>query len=184
MEDRKLVEQILLHGDTKSFADIVSRYSGMIFSKALGIVKREEMAKEVTQQTFIKAYGRLDSWRGQALGPWLTTIAMFTALDMTEKEKRRRTKPIELTKESEINKSADYAGNRQYSEEHEQQLQRMEHAISQLPPTDRQLIEMHYYLKLKTEEIADKLNISQSNVLVKLYRIRERLRKQLQQYGK
>lgn len=185
MEDRELVAQVLKNGDTKCFAQVVSRYSGMIFSKAIGIVKREKLAKDVTQQTFIKAYDRLDCWLGDSLGPWLTTIAMHTALTVLEKEKRRRAKPIELLKESEIDNNSEYAkgsnpAETSYSDVHEQRLQCMERAISQLPDTDRQLIEMHYFRKMKTDEIARKLNMSQSNVLVKLHRIRERLKIQMQ----
>ena len=56
----------------------------------------------------------------------------------------------------------------------------MKKAIDQLPEQDRQIIAMHYFDGLKTDGIAAQLGLSQSNVLVKLHRIREKLRKELQ----
>ncbi|MDO4993905.1 MAG: hypothetical protein Q4E32_02745 [Bacteroidales bacterium] len=38
MDDKSLVNNILRSGDTRSFAELVQRYSGMVFSKALGVV--------------------------------------------------------------------------------------------------------------------------------------------------
>lgn len=171
MEDRELVNSVIAHGDTKCFARIVSRYSAMIYSKALGLTHREELAAEVTQQTFVKAYDRLAYWRGQSLGPWLVTIASHTALNILDKEKRRRGRPVEQVPEAEMPRQESY------SEEHEQRLVRMERAISRLPDGDRQLIEMHYGRRKPTSEIAQATGMSQSNVLVRLHRIRERLKK-------
>ena len=90
MEDRELVECITEQGHSGLYSEVLKRYSGMVYSKALGIVRREELAAEVTQETFVKAYERLRVWRGQQLGPWLMTIAMHTALHILEKEQRRR----------------------------------------------------------------------------------------------
>ena len=75
MTDKELALEVVQHGSHKAFAEIVHRYSGMIFSKALGVMHSEEGAAEVTQQTFVRAFERLDSWRGTELAPWLTAIA-------------------------------------------------------------------------------------------------------------
>lgn len=174
MDDRELVDKVVRHGDTKCFAGIVSRYSGMVFSKALGIVHREELAAEIAQQTFVKAYGSLDCWCGQHLAPWLTAIAAHTALDILDKEKRRRARPIEDVAEAEM------AVQESYSEEHEMMLARMETAIGKLPEADRRLIEMHYHKRLTAKDIARETGMSQTNVLVRLHRIRERLKKQIE----
>lgn len=171
MEDRELVNSVISNGDTRCFARIVGRYSAMVYSKALGLTHREELAAEVTQQTFVKAYDRLACWRGQSLGPWLVMIASHTALNILDKEKRRRGRPVEQVPEAEM------PGQDSYSEEHEQRLARMERAIGRLADGDRQLIEMHYRGRKPTSEIARTTGMSQSNVLVRLHRIRERLRK-------
>ena len=173
MSDKELVREVLDSGRTKSFATIVKKYSGMLYSKSLGVVHSKELAAEVVQQTFIKAYANLDSWRGEQLGPWLTMIAMHTALNLLDKERRRRTLSIDDQPRATERTTEDY------SPEHEQMLQQMESAISRLPEADQTLIRLHYYEHKKTDEIAKKMQLSQSNVLVKLHRIRERLRKEM-----
>lgn len=170
MDDRKLVEEILEQGRTAYFSEIVKRYSGMVYSKALSVVHREELAAEVTQATFVKAYEQLAVWHGQRMGPWLMAIAMHTALHILEKERTRRGQPAE--------ELSDRLADR-YDNEHEEMIQRMEEAISQLTEGERQLIDLHYYQQKKTEEIARQMGISQSNVLVRLHRIREKLRERL-----
>jgi RNA polymerase sigma-70 factor (ECF subfamily) len=59
-------------------------------------------------------------------------------------------------------------------------LSAMERAIGRLPDVDRQIIQLHYYKGKKTSEIAAMLNLSNSNVLVKLHRIREQLKKEME----
>lgn len=164
MTDKELVNEVLHEHRPQAFAQIVSRYSGMVFSKALGMVKREELAKEVAQQTFVKAYERLAYWRSDKLGPWLVTIAMHTALNELERERRSR-RVVVLEDE--------------YDEQREELLQLMEQAIATLPEQDQRIIRLHYFEQLKTDEIARQTGLSQSNVLVRLHRIRERLRREI-----
>jgi len=170
MTDREIVTRITAAGETRRFADIVGRYSSMVYSKSLGVVHREELAAEVTQQTFVKAYEQLVFWRGQEMGPWLVTIAMHTALHILEKEKRRRGQPAETMADSLPDT---------FDNEREEMIQRMEEAIRQLPEADRELITLHYYQQKKTADIARRTGLSQQNVLVRLHRIREKLREML-----
>ena len=174
MTDKDLALEVVQHGSHKAFAEIVHRYSGMIFSKALGVMHSEEGAAEVTQQTFVRAFERLDSWRGTELAPWLTAIATHTALKLLDKERRRRTVSVDdLSVSSVLSESSEPS----YSEDREARLQQMEAAIAQLSEQDQQLLHFHYYDQLRTADIARQTGLSQSNVLVRLHRIRERLKK-------
>jgi len=174
MTDKELALEVVQHGSHKAFAEIVHRYSGMIFSKALGVMHSEEGAAEVTQQTFVRAFERLDSWRGTELAPWLTAIATHTALKLLDKERRRRTVSVDdLSVSSVLSESSEPP----YSEDREARLQQMEAAIAQLSEQDQQLLHFHYYDQLRTADIARQTGLSQSNVLVRLHRIRERLKK-------
>lgn len=176
MDDQEIVIKILQKGDTKSYGEIMNRYSGMVFSRVMTMIHREEMAKDITQQAFIRAFNKLDSWQGENLGSWLTAIAMHLSLDVLAKERRRKTSSIEEQR-------VEVADQEGFSEDHEQQLQAMEKAIKALPDEERRILEMYYYQKMKTSEVAGTLKMTQANVLVKLHRIRERLRKQLQNEG-
>jgi len=170
MEDRIIVDSIIKDGRKNLFSLIVKNYGGMIYSKAISICRNTELAKDAAQQTFIRAYSSLDSWKGKELGPWLAAIAAHQALNLMEKEKRKITVDLGNTA----------IPDEDYSEERELRLQRVEKAISQLPRQDQDIVRLHYFHQLKTDEIAHQLNLSQANVLVKLHRIRQRLKKQLQ----
>ena len=197
MTDRELAAQVI-QGHQQAFAEIVHHYSGMVFSKALGVMRTEEGAAEVTQQTFIRAYESLATWRGTELTPWLAAIAVHTALKLLDKERRRRTTSLDELPPGTLDAAgrvlASYPSGRvlggfpsgrvlggfpaesSYSEEHEARLQQMEAAIATLPEADQQLLHLHYYERCSTADIAHRTGLSQSNVLVKLHRIRERLK--------
>lgn len=169
MGEKEIIERIR-HGDSRLFATVVKGYSAEIFSKVLALVKREDLAQEITQQAFVRVYTRLEDWRGQSLNAWITAIAMHLALNALDKERRRHTEEFDDRVVSQTE---------EYSEEHELLLQRLEKAIEELQPNDRAIVRMHYYEKRKADDIASKLDMSKSNVLVRLHRIREQLKKKL-----
>ena len=170
MEDKVIVDSILRSGRTQLFSLIVKKYGSTVYAKALAIIKDAEEAKEIAQQTFVKAYQQLEDWQGTQLGPWLVAIACHLSLNALEKAKRKHSVDAEQVQ----------IPDEAYSEEREERLRRMEQAISELSPQDQQIIRLYYYNKVKTEDIAQALHLSQSNILVRLHRIRERLKKQLQ----
>ncbi len=170
MNDLQIVEHILNHREKRLFAVLVAKYSGVVLSKALAIVRDRELAAEISQQTFIKAYTNLGSWGGgESLAPWLTVIASHLAINLLDKIKRRNSAPL----------TDDVAEEEDFSEEHEEKLARLREAVKLLPTKEREIIRLHYYENMKTGEIAEKLKLSPSNVLVKLHRIREKLKEQL-----
>lgn len=172
MDDRTIIKHILESGNSAGYKLIVIKYSGLLFAKAIGVLKDETITKDVVQQTFIRAYSQLDSWNGSSLGPWLTTIAVHLSLNELEKMRRQATQPLN-------GREADTAVE-DYNEEHEALLQRMETAIGKLSEKDRRIIQLHYYKGMKTKDIAKVLNMSTGNVLIKLHRIREQLKKDIQ----
>lgn len=169
MDDKELIMRIR-HGDSRLFAKVVKANSAAVFSKILSLVKRNDLAQEITQQTFIRVYSRLDDWHGQSLSAWITTIAMHLALNALDKERRYRTETLDERTSCQ---------SEEYSEERELMLQRLEATINELQPNDRAIVRLHYYEKRKVEVIADRLGMTKGNVLVRLHRIREQLKRKL-----
>jgi len=56
------------HGYAAAFSEVVRRYSSELYSKTLGVVKRTDVAQNIVQQAFCKAYQGIDTWRGERLG--------------------------------------------------------------------------------------------------------------------
>lgn len=169
--DIELIREVLQDGNARAFETLMKRYTSSVYGAALRLMKDEENAQEVTQMAFIQAYRHLDSWRGENFGAWVTIIANHIALRMLEKEKRRQTDPLDENIDP---------PDESYDEQKEQQLQAMEAAIAQLPEADRQLIQWHYYQSIPLSTIAQRLGQTENNIKVRMYRIRERIKRKMQ----
>ena len=75
-------------GDRDAFRPIVDRYSEMLFRLAYRITGNESDAEEVVQETFLRAYRKLDSFDGRSsVGTWLFRIATNCSLDLLDRRK-------------------------------------------------------------------------------------------------
>ena len=87
MEDHILIEKVLA-GDSNAFSGLIDRYKDMVYTLAIRIVKNNEDAEEVAQDSFIKAFEKLDSFKGSSkFSTWLYTIVYRTALTKVRKKK-------------------------------------------------------------------------------------------------
>ncbi len=168
--DIELIRQVLHDDNARAFSVLMQRYSSQVYTSALRLMKDDDEAQEVTQLAFIQAYRKMDTWRGENFGAWVTIIANHIALRLLEKEKRRQTEPldenIDLPTED-------------YDEQKEERIRSLETAVSQLPEQDRLIIEEHYYGNVPLAEIARRLNQTENSIKVRLFRIRERLKEKL-----
>ena len=162
--DIELIHEVSHDGNARAFETLMKRYTLQVYGAALRLLKDENNAQEVTQMAFIQAYRQLDSWRGENFGVWVTIIANHIALRMLEKEKRRATEPLDDNTD---------APDETYDEQKEQRLQA-------LPETDRQIIRWHYYDNVPLQTIAQRVGQTENNIKVRMYRIRERIKKQMQ----
>ncbi len=166
MTDKELITRIVLHNDTEAFSVVMQRYSGLVFSTALSITKDYDLAQEVMQLSLIKAYQNLHHWRsGTALAPYLRMITHNQALDTLKSRQKERYSDINTVSVPDEETS-----------EHYKLLEAMDRAIASLPEDERLIIELHYYQKLKVKDIAEQTGQSQSNILVRLHRIRAKLK--------
>ena len=168
--DIELIREVLQDSNARAFETLMKRYTSQVYGAAIRLMKDEENAQEVTQLAFIQAYKQLDSWRGENFGAWVTIIANHIALRLLEKEKRRQTEPLDDNTD---------APDETYDEQKEQRLQSLESALTQLPEADRQIIQWHYYEDIPLQIIAQRLGQTENNIKVRMYRIRERLKKQI-----
>ncbi len=169
--DIELIREVLQDSNERAFETLMKRYTSAVYGASLRLMKDEENAREVTQMAFIQAYRQLESWRGENFGVWVTIIANHIALRLLEKEKRRQTDPLDENVD---------APDETYDELKEQRLQSLEAAVAQLPEADRQIIQWHYYEDIPLQIIAQRVGQTENNIKVRMYRIRERIKKQMQ----
>jgi len=171
LSDIELIRQVLHENNLRAFEILMQRYSLQVYSAALRLMHDEEDAAEVTQMAFIQAYKQLDSWQGGNFGAWVTVIANHIGLRLLEKEKRRQKVPLDENTD---------LPDETYNEQREQKLQTLEQAVAQLPEQEQQIIRWHYYEEVPLQAIAQRLGQTENNIKVRLFRIREKLKKKIE----
>ncbi len=137
----------------------------------MGFVNDYDAAQDLTQETFIIVWQKLDSFRNESsIGTWIFRIASNNCLRQIEKEKRflKSELPIHLTEE------------KNYSLE--PQIQFLYKCIAELPETERIIISLELE-DVKQTEIAKIVGLSETNTRVKIHRIKEKLTQKFKENG-
>jgi RNA polymerase sigma-70 factor (ECF subfamily) len=168
-------------GDMESFNQLVKRWERPIFALAYRTLGREEDARDVTQETFLRAFRALGGFKGDAkFSSWLYRIALNLCRDWMRKERRTPLVPVPEGLEVE-----QFAAERQPTETVEDLAARAElsrgvaAAMEKLPPEQRQAIILKEYHGLTFQEIADLMKCPLSTVKTRVYQGLSTLRKQL-----
>lgn len=187
-EDQALIEGIN-NGETGLFDTLVEKYSPRLYNFGLKICKSREDAEDLVQESFINAFRYLKDFRQEAsLKNWMYRIAASVCWKM--KRKTNPAKERELPLEEFIPKEHDSTveGSPAWAQEPVSQLlnqelsDRIQGAISKLPTPYRLVLVLRDMEGFSTEETADILSITASNVKVRLHRARLFLRDELKEY--
>lgn len=162
-----------LNGDVSCFTCLTDKYSRPIFSLVIKIVRSKEDAEELTQDIFLKIFKNLSAFKGECkFSTWVYRIAYNTALSAIRKKKEEWL----AIDESVINNFPDSAVEDTFSESPEdRQVYLLDKALYLLPAEERALILLHYIEEKNIDEIAIISNLTNSNVKVRLHRIRKKL---------
>lgn len=156
-----------------------------VYQTAYYIVKDIHLAQDVVQETFIKAFNRIDTLTdGEKMGAWLGTIATRTAIDIFRKNKKRIDIPSEDVYINEKNHDVDHSIV-ESAVEYELLKKEIKESLLQLEPAEyREIIYLRYYYDLSIKELAENLGLTEGAVKSRLYRARIRLKKLLnEQFG-
>lgn len=160
-------------GDVQCFACLLDKYSRPIHSLILKVVRNQEDAEELAQDTFMKVFKSLNSFKGDcSFSTWIYRIAYNTAISSVRK-KRQEFLTIEETALDNV--SEEEVANLFGLTDSTEQVRRLEIALGQLPPDERALILLFYWKEKTIEDIVSITGLTTSNVKVKLHRIRKKL---------
>jgi RNA polymerase sigma-70 factor (ECF subfamily) len=172
-------------GDLDSFNQLVVRWERPIYALAYRVIGREEDARDVCQETFLRAFRALRGFKGQAkFSSWLYRITLNLCRDWMRRE--RRTPVAQAPEGLDL---LDLAGAQAPSESVEDLVSRRElgqvvaRAMATLPEDQRTAIILKEYHGLTFQEIADLLDCPLSTVKTRLYQGLTVLRRQLDQVG-
>jgi len=187
VSDHELVNRAQA-GELDAFETLTTRYERRVFSLALRMLRQEQDAEDVTQQTFLSALENLNGFRGEAsFATWLFRIATHAALKIIRKHKGLKT--ISLEEATEGTDQADsvphpefIADWRQSPEQlvEKREIQRLlDEALTKLDERHRLVFLLRDVQGFSVKETAEALGLTEANTKVRLLRARLQLREQL-----
>jgi RNA polymerase sigma-70 factor (ECF subfamily) len=186
--DRELVLRAR-DGDRDAFAEIVRSYQRRIYAVAMRMTRRHEVADDITQDTFVRAYRNLGRFEiGRPLKPWLTRIAVNLAINylngVAKREQPLYTEDAPGGPEgARLSRPEPLDSNPERALESEELALDLDRAVSLLPFEQRTVFLLKVVEEMRYEEIAKLLGISEGTVMSRLSRARGRLRVMLAAHG-
>lgn len=159
LDDNALIEAISM-GDSQALEVLYNRYGAVIYRMALRIVKNSELAEDVVQEVFWRVWRRSSSFekdRGR-VAQWLFGVAHNLCIDEL---RRMRSRPVSVYEDVEhplIQQLADDKIDIAETAWNSERRRVITDALSQLPESQRQAVEMAYFGGMSHQEIATKLD--------------------------
>ncbi len=172
--DIELIAKVC-NGQQHLYALLVDKYKNYVFTLCYRILQNRENAEEAAQDTFIKTYRQLHSYKGDAkFSTWLYTIARNTCFTFLRKKKLPAYSLDEYGGNLLPGEPADNSINTHYNQAFRQQL--INNAYKQLPAEDVTILTLFYNHEQKIDEIAQVMQLEANNVKIKLFRARQKLK--------
>jgi RNA polymerase sigma-70 factor, ECF subfamily len=175
-------------GDEAAFAWLVHRYSGKVYTIGLSMLRNEQDARDVLQETFLNVHRRIDTFRGEAsLGSWIGRIATNNALMKLRTRRRKPETSLDVkvpggggeTREREI---VDFSPLADKVSENKELGRRIRAAVDALPDNYRTVLVLADYREMPMRDIAEALGLTVPNVKTRLHRARLAVRQSLSTY--
>jgi len=169
-DDSYYIEKVL-DGQSNYYSHIVEKYQDIVFSIAMKVLKNREDAEEMAQESFVKAYNSLHTFKGTAkFSTWLYRITYNSCISKTRKKKPYfvSTNDFDVKDEDANNFNIDGLPA-------ENRAEIVKSALDKLPEDEYTLILLYYFENQSIEEISSVTKLSESNAKVKLHRARKKL---------
>ena len=177
----------LCEGDETALAPLVEKYKRMVYRLAMQITKNHADADDVMQETFIKVYRSIRTFRKDAaFETWLYRITVNEALNFVKRRERQRTSALETASEADYETTARYraqiANDPHIHAEKAELRHHVTEAVKSLSLKHRTVVILHEFEGLTHAEIASVLNCSEGTVRSRLHYARKKLRTLLKPY--
>lgn len=167
----------VLRGNSNAFAPLVDKYKQMAFSLSMKIIRNREDAEDAAQDAFVKAYRSLESYKGSAaFRTWFFRIVYTTAISRVRGKQNNQISLEDCKLSDKELLDAESAVGQLDAEERSFQLHK---AMDLLAPDERAILNLYYFDDLPVDEIAEIMEMSESNVKIKLFRSRKKLYERL-----
>ena len=176
-----------IDGNNRAFDELLSRNQDKIFTYIMYVVKDEDLANDLFQETFLKVITKLQNGQYSDTGKfswWLTRIAHNVVIDHFRAQKS--SKIVEAPKDNDLsNLRSDAVQNlsRESELNNEQVMEDIKRLVEALPESQRDVVKMRFFQELSFKEIAEQTNVSINTSLGRMRYALINLRKLTRQYG-
>lgn len=177
ISEKEIIERVL-GGDANAFEELVLRYEGTVYNLALRMVSNREDAADMTQETFIKAYNSLSSFRGDSkFSVWLYRICSNVCLDfLRSKSRRPQTSLTSLDDDDDVQLDIpDHAAGPEEQLMKKLSMQSVSEGLERLPDKQRQILAMREIGGMSYAEIGQALSLEEGTVKSRIFRARKKL---------
>ncbi|MGC8893697.1 MAG: RNA polymerase sigma factor [candidate division WOR-3 bacterium] len=152
------------------FEGLVEDYMERIYNLCYYMTGEPEVARELTQESFLRAYKALDRFRGESSHyTWLYKIALNRCRTYLKKRGKERNVSLDELEDAGWDPAEDPPDNML-------EIMTVRKALASLPPEHREILLLFYFDELKYEEIAEALDIPMGTVKSRLARAKSALK--------
>ncbi|MEA3364909.1 MAG: sigma-70 family RNA polymerase sigma factor [Candidatus Hydrogenedentes bacterium] len=174
--DKALIERTRA-GDIEAFSELARRHEQTVYNLALRFMRNPSLAEDMAQEAFLKAYQKLDKFRGDArFSTWLYRIVCNVCL--TELQKRKRRHALSAPEAPEYSETPDIAAAQADEAEF------IRRCVAQLPKRYAEAITLYYLQNCSYEEVAQIMKVPQGTLKTWMHRARKHLRHIVEQHWK
>jgi RNA polymerase sigma-70 factor (ECF subfamily) len=169
--DTELIALYLQEQNTTYFTQLYRRYAGKVFAKCISMLSDEGLARDATQEIFIKILLNLSKFTEQSsFSTWVYSITYNYCIDLIRKKKKV---PLlfsedvgKISKESEVEIPDSVLL--------EMKQERLAKVLDRLPPGDKAILMMKYIDELQIKEIGDILGKTESAIKMQIMRAKQK----------
>lgn len=181
--DRELVERCQ-RGQMEAYEILVGRYRQRVYGLAYSMLRNEQDATDLSQETFVKAWQAIRGFKkNSSFYTWLYRITTNLCIDFVRKRDRRPTVPFEEAVDPEADASVEIAPSNQplpTDEVRRRELrEQIDAALQELSPEHRVVIQLREFEGLEYAEIAKVVGCQMGTVMSRLHYARKHLQKLL-----
>lgn len=169
--DSELIALYLRDQNTGHFTRLYRRYAGKVFAKCISMLGDEGLARDATQDIFIKVLLNLSKFTEQSsFSTWVYSITYNYCIDLIRKKKKN----ILLFTEDISRVGKEVNEDVPDSVILEMETKRLEKVLERLPPGDKAILDMKYIEDMSIKDIADILNKTESAIKMQIMRAKQK----------
>jgi RNA polymerase sigma factor (sigma-70 family) len=167
---------LIARADDAALAELYRRFGRLAYGLAFRILRDDALAQDAVQEAFLGVWRAAERFSAERAKPstWLLTLVHRRAVDLVRREERRRTEPLEPENEPHGVEAPDET-------ELLTQRQAVRAALRELPPEQREAIELAYYGGYTQSELAERLDQPLGTIKSRMFAGLARLRETLEE---